>query len=70
MLNKDGKFIIGTDFDSGAARRYGHKFRLLNDPTYRLFSSDSMHDVYAIADLQLKCWYPSLKQNGLQKKIY
>ena len=45
MLNKDGKFKIGTpDFDSGAARRYGYKFRLLNDPTHiSLFSSDSMH---------------------------
>ena len=45
MLKKDGVFIIGTpDFDSGAARRYGKNFRLLNDPTHiSLFSSDSMH---------------------------
>ena len=41
----DGVFILGTpNFDSGAARRYGNKFRLLNDPTHiSLFSSDSMH---------------------------
>jgi len=45
MLSDDGVFIIGTpDFDSAAARRYGDRFRLLNDPTHiSLFSSDSMH---------------------------
>jgi SAM-dependent methyltransferase len=45
MLNNGGIFIIGCpDFDSAAARRYGDRFRLLNDPTHiSLFSSDSMH---------------------------
>jgi len=45
MLKSDGIFIIGCpDFDSAAARRYGDRFRLLNDPTHiSLFSSDSMH---------------------------
>jgi SAM-dependent methyltransferase len=45
LLKKGGKFIIGTpDFDSGAARRYGDRFRLLHDPTHvSLFSLDSMH---------------------------
>ena len=44
MLKTDGMFIIGTpDFDSGAARRYGDKFRLLHDPTHvSLFSQESM----------------------------
>ena len=45
MLNPGGHLILGTpDFDSGAARRYGHNYRLLNDPTHiSLFSNDSMH---------------------------
>jgi len=45
MLKSDGIFIIGCpDFDCAAARRYGDRFRLLNDPTHiSLFSSDSMH---------------------------
>ena len=45
MLSDKGMFIMGTpDFDSAAARRYGDRFRLLNDPTHiSLFSSDSMH---------------------------
>jgi 2-polyprenyl-3-methyl-5-hydroxy-6-metoxy-1,4-benzoquinol methylase len=45
LLNDKGIFILGTpDFDSAAARRYGDRFRLLNDPTHiSLFSSDSMH---------------------------
>ena len=45
MLSDEGIFIVGTpDFDSAAARRYGDRFRLLNDPTHiSLFSSDSMH---------------------------
>ena len=45
ILKPGGKLIIGTpDFDCGAARRYGDKFRLLNDPTHiSLFSNDSMH---------------------------
>jgi len=46
MLNDDGGFLIIStpDFDSAAARRYGDRFRLLNDPTHiSLFSADSMH---------------------------
>jgi SAM-dependent methyltransferase len=45
VLMPGGKLIIGTpDFDSGAARRYGPKYRLLHDPTHvSLFSNDSMH---------------------------
>jgi 2-polyprenyl-3-methyl-5-hydroxy-6-metoxy-1,4-benzoquinol methylase len=45
ILKPAGKLIIGTpDFDCGAARRYGDKFRLLHDPTHiSLFSNDSMH---------------------------
>jgi 2-polyprenyl-3-methyl-5-hydroxy-6-metoxy-1,4-benzoquinol methylase len=45
MMSDEAVFIIGTpDFDCAAARRYGDRFRLLNDPTHiSLFSSDSMH---------------------------
>jgi len=45
LLSDKGVFILGTpDFDSAAARRYGDKYRLLNDPTHiSLFSLDSMH---------------------------
>jgi 2-polyprenyl-3-methyl-5-hydroxy-6-metoxy-1,4-benzoquinol methylase len=44
MLSTGGKLILGTpNFDSGAARRYGSKFRLLADPTHiSLFSEDSL----------------------------
>jgi SAM-dependent methyltransferase len=45
LLREGGVLILGTpDFDSGAARRYGERFRLLHDPTHiSLFSCDSMH---------------------------
>ena len=45
LLVKGGHLIIGTpDFDSGAARRYGARYRLLAAPTHiSLFSNDSMH---------------------------
>ena len=37
--------ILGTpDFDSGAARRWGARYRLVHDPTHiSLFTNDSMH---------------------------
>lgn len=45
VLKRGGKLVLGTpDFDSGAARRYGERYRLLHDPTHvSLFSNDSMH---------------------------
>lgn len=45
VLRPGGTLVLGTpDFDSGAARRYGARYRLLHDPTHvSLFSSDSMH---------------------------
>ena len=45
LLAPDGWLILGTpDFDSGCARRFGAKYRLLHDPTHvSLFSNDSMH---------------------------
>jgi len=45
VLKPGGKLVLGTpDFDSGAARRYGDRYRLLHDPTHvSLFSNDSMH---------------------------
>ena len=44
ILKPDGKMILGTpDFDSGCARYFGDKYRLLHDPTHiSLFSNESM----------------------------
>ncbi len=45
ILRSEGKLILGTpDFDSGCARRFGEKYRLLHDQTHiTLFSAESMH---------------------------
>ena len=44
LLKDDGVFIIATpDFDSGAARRFGENYRMLDPGHIRLFSNDSMH---------------------------
>lgn len=45
VLRPGGQLLIGTpDFDSGCARRFGEKYRLLHDPTHvSLFSNESMH---------------------------
>lgn len=45
VLRHDGWLILGTpDFDSGAARLFGEKYRLLHDVTHiSLFSNESMH---------------------------
>jgi len=45
ILKKNGVLVLATpDFDSGCARRFGSKYRLLHDKTHiTLFSSDSMH---------------------------
>jgi 2-polyprenyl-3-methyl-5-hydroxy-6-metoxy-1,4-benzoquinol methylase len=45
LLTKSGILIIATpDFDSGCARKYGDKYRMLHDQTHvSLFSNDSMH---------------------------
>ena len=45
ILKPDGRLLIATpDFDSGAARRFVSKYRLVHDPTHvSLFSNDSMH---------------------------
>ena len=45
ILKPNGKLIIATpDFDSGAARLFGSKYRLLHDKTHiSLFSNESMH---------------------------
>ena len=41
ILNPAGKLIIGTpNFDSACARRYGKKFRMLNDKTHISLFSD------------------------------
>lgn len=44
ILKEDGWLILGTpDFDSGCARRYGSRYRLLHDQTHiSLFSDASM----------------------------
>lgn len=45
LLRPGGRAVIGTpDFDSGCARRFGNRYRMLHDPTHiSLFSNDSMH---------------------------
>ena len=45
LLKINGYLIISTpDFDSGCARRFKNKYRLLNDKTHiSLFTNDSMH---------------------------
>ncbi|MGF1468333.1 MAG: class I SAM-dependent methyltransferase [Sandaracinaceae bacterium] len=45
VLRPGGHLILGTpDFDSGAARRYRERYRLVHDPTHiSLFSNDSAH---------------------------
>lgn len=45
ILKKSGILLLGTpDFDSGCARRFKGKYRLLYDSTHTsLFSNDSMH---------------------------
>lgn len=45
ILKPGATLIIGTpDFDSGCARLFSSKYRLLHDPTHiSLFSNDSMH---------------------------
>jgi len=45
LLKKNGNLVISTpDFDSGCARRFKNKYRLLHDDTHvSLFTNDSMH---------------------------
>lgn len=45
ILKPGGWLVLGTpDFDSGCARRFGDKYRLLHDPTHvSLFTNESMH---------------------------
>jgi len=45
IVRPGGKLLLGSpDFDSGCARRFGEKYRLLHDPTHiSLFTNDSMH---------------------------
>ena len=45
VLAPGGWLILGTpDFDCACARRFGPRFRLLNDPTHvSLFTNESMH---------------------------
>ncbi|MDL1894810.1 SIS domain-containing protein [Anaerolineae bacterium CFX7] len=45
ILKCGGALLLGTpDFDSGCARRFGDRYRLLHDPTHvSLFTNDSMH---------------------------
>ena len=44
-LKAGGRLLLATpDFDSGCARRFGARYRLLHDATHiSLFSNDSMH---------------------------
>ena len=61
ILKPDGKLIIATpDFDSGAARLFGSKYRLLHDKTHiSLFSNESMHRMLRDFNLRIyKTEYP------------
>jgi CMP-N,N'-diacetyllegionaminic acid synthase len=45
ILKPQGRLVLGTpDFDGAMARRFGEKYRLLQDPTHvSLFTNESMH---------------------------
>jgi CMP-N,N'-diacetyllegionaminic acid synthase len=45
IIKPDGRLVLGTpDFDGAMARRFGEKYRLLQDPTHvSLFTNESMH---------------------------
>ena len=47
VIKPGGKFILGTpDFDSGCARHFGEKFRLLNDHTHiSLFGEQGLRNI-------------------------
>jgi len=71
ILTDNSIFIIGTpNFDSGAARKYGDKFRLLHDQTHiSLFSSDSMHRFLRDNGFQIiKVEYPFFDTPWFNKK--
>ena len=71
ILNPGGHLILGTpDFDSGAARRYGTNYRLLNDPTHiSLFSNDSMHRLLRDSGFLIKrVAYPFFDTSYFNKK--
>ena len=47
IMKPNGVLVIGTpNFDSAMARRYGHRYRMLSDPTHiSLFSDMSLRDL-------------------------
>lgn len=71
ILKKNGFLIIATpDFDSGAARLFKNKYRLLNDKTHvSLFSNDSMHRFLRDNNFEiLKVEYPFFDTRFFSKK--
>lgn len=71
ILKKNGILIIGSpDFDSGAARLFKNKYRLLKDKTHiSLFSNESMHRFLRDNDFEiLKVEYPYFETRFFSKK--
>jgi phosphoheptose isomerase len=56
ILRPDGMLIMATpDFDSGCARHFGERYRLLHDPTHiTLFSNESMHRFLRDHDFEIE----------------
>ena len=70
LIKKNGILILATpDFDSGCARLFGKKYRLLNDPTHiNLFSNDSMHRFLRDNGFDIEyVEYPFFKTNYFNK---
>jgi len=71
ILKKNGTLIIATpDFDSGAARLFKNKYRLLKDKTHiSLFSNESMHRFLRDNGFEiLKVEYPYFNTRFFTKK--
>ena len=71
LLKKNGNLVISTpDFDSGCARRFKNKYRLLHDDTHvSLFTNDSMHRFLRFHNFFIKkVYYPYFDTTYFNKK--
>lgn len=71
LLRDGGQLVLGTpDFDSGCARRFGNKYRMLHDPTHiSLFSNDSMHRCLRDTGFQIaQVEYPYFETQWFDRK--